>query len=523
MTALQHLKSGLLLLALLWGMGAFDDDHKFSDAELNYWAYQKVHKPEIPSVQNISLVKTPVDSFILKELESKGIRPGPPADKITLLRRATFDLTGLPPTPDEVKAFLADNSPNAFEKVVERLLASPHYGEKWARHWLDLARYAESEGFKADETRPNAWRYREYVIKSFNQDKPYDRFIKEQIAGDELWPDDPDALVATGFNRHYPDESNARNLMQRRQEILNDITDAVGAVFLGTTYGCARCHDHKYDPILQKDYYRLQAFFAAVRAKDDFVLASAAEQAEYKRKRTIWEEKTREIREQLAQLEEPVRKSIYQENFKKYPADVQTAITTAPEKRDPLQWQMFYRANWLLNPDAEESENGIGQRLKGEPRKEWDALRRRLAEYDSLKPRPLPLGSGITDVGPAAPATHTLRGGAYDAPLEEVQPGYLTILDPGPAKIATLPGCRTTGRRTALANWLATADNPLTARVMVNRIWHYHFGHGIVGTPSDFGVMREVESNRPLLDWLAATFVEKGWSIKAIHRLIMLS
>jgi uncharacterized protein DUF1553/uncharacterized protein DUF1549 len=522
MTANFYLKSGLILLALVCGSQAFDDDHKFSDDELNYWAYQKVQKPEIPSVENRSWVKTPVDSFILKELESKQIKPAPQADKITLLRRATFDLTGLPPTPAEVKSFLDDNSPKAFEKVVERLLASPQYGEKWARHWLDLARYAESEGFKADETRPNAWRYRDYVIKSFNQDKPYDRFIKEQIAGDELWPDDPDALVATGFNRHYPDESNARNLLQRRQEILNDITDTVGAVFMATTYGCARCHDHKFDPVLQKDYYRLQAFFAGVRAKDDIVLVKAAEQSQYQHKRAIWEEKTKDLREQMAKLEEPVAKAIYQESFDKYPAEIQQAITMAPEKRDSMQWLMYYRASWLLNSNMDEDGIGIGQKLKGEPRKQWDELRKQLSAFDSIKPKPLPIGSGITDVGTAAPATHTLKVGAYDAPVEEVPPGFLTILDPAPAKIPS-HGSNTTGRRTALANWLAAKENPLTARVMANRIWHYHFGRGIVGTPSDFGVMREVETNRPLLDWLAATFVEKGWSIKAMHRLIMLS
>ena len=212
--------------------------------------------------------QAPIDAFILAKLEEKELHPAPPADKVTLIRRATLDLTGLPPTPEEVQAFMATSPPDAFAKVVDRLLASPHYGERWGRHWLDLARYADSEGFKSDETRPNIWRYRDYVIDAFNHDKPYDRFIKEQIAGDELYPNDPEALVATGFNRHFPDESNARNLMQRRQEMLNDITDTVGATFMGMTYGCARCHDHKFDPILQKDYYRLQAFFANTRIED---------------------------------------------------------------------------------------------------------------------------------------------------------------------------------------------------------------------------------------------------------------
>src|SRR5207302_10962554 len=202
----------------------------------------------------------------------------------TWILGATFVSTGLPPTPDEVDVFLADNSSKAFETVVDRLLASPRYGERWARHWLDLARYAESEGFKADEIRPNAWRYRDYVIQSFNTDKPYDRFIQEQIAGDELWPNDSNARVATAFNRHYPDESNARNLMQRRQEILNDITDTVGSVFLGLTVECARCHNHKYDDIPQADYYRLQAFFANIRADDTMVLAPKAKIEQYDQK-----------------------------------------------------------------------------------------------------------------------------------------------------------------------------------------------------------------------------------------------
>ncbi len=522
MTCARRRIASFALLAFSLTAWAATDDLPFTKQQLNHWAYQKVQKPQVPAVKNPAWVKTPVDAFVLKKLDDKGIAPAPAADKITLLRRATFDLTGLPPTPEEVKAFLDDKSAKAYEKVIDRLLGSPRYGEKWARHWLDLARYAESEGFKADETRPNVWRYRDYVIKSFNQDKPYDRFVKEQVAGDELWPDDPDAVVATGFNRHYPDESNARNLMQRRQEILNDITDTVGAVFLATTIGCARCHDHKYDPVLQKDYYRIQAFFAATRAKDDYVLASVADQAEYKEKRAIWEEKTKEIRDRIAEIEAPVIKAIYEDNFTKYPSEIQQAITTPPEKRDSMQWLMFHKSSWLLNSNMDEDAVGVGPRIKGEAKKRWEELRKQLAAFDDIKPKPLPIGSGITDVGPQAPSSHVLKNGAYDAYGEQVQPGILTIFERWPAKIAPsktgLPG-----RRTALADWLTDPGNPLTARVMVNRIWHYHFGAGIVGAPSDFGEMRDRESNRELLDWLSATFVEQGWSAKKMHKLIMLS
>ncbi len=522
MRGTKPVKAVVATLALACGVWAASDDLPFTAEQLNHWAYHKVQKPKVPGVKKRAWVKTPVDSFVLAKLESKGIMPAPRADKITLLRRATFDLTGLPPATEEVEAFLADDSPNAFEKVIDRLLGSPHYGEKWARHWLDVARYAESEGFKADETRPNAWRYRDYVIEAFNTDKPYDRFIKEQIAGDELWPDDPDAVVATGFNRHYPDEYNARNLRQRRQEILNDITDTVGAVFLGTTIGCARCHDHKYDPVLQKDYYRLQAFFSAVRAKDDYILVPPPEQAEHQRKLAVWQEKTKELRDQIARIETPVAKAIYDDNFDKYPEEIKLAITTPPATRDTMQWLMYHKAQWQLNYGVDEDGNGVGQKLKGEQKKQWESLRQQLAAFDDIKPKPLPVGSGIMDVGPQAPATHVLKGGGYDSFGEEVQPGFLTILDRGVAKI--IPSkAGTTGRRTALANWLVDPANPLTARVMVNRLWHYHFGRGIVGTPSDFGEMRDRETHRELLDWLAATFIEQGWSVKQMHRLMMLS
>jgi hypothetical protein len=261
--------------------GSEENPKEFTPAQRRLWWLKPAEAQTVPAVRNRTWAKTRIDRFILARLEEKGIQPNPAADKITLLRRATLDITGLLPTPEETQDFVSDQSPQAWEKVVDRLLASPRYGERWARHWLDLAHYADSEGFKSDETRPNVWRYRDYVIRAFNSDKPYDRFLSEQIAGDEMFPNNPDALVATGFTRHYPDESNARNLFQRRQEILNDVTDTVGSVFLGLTFGCARCHDHKFDPILQKDYYRLQAFFAAVHSENNVPIVSAAEIGQY--------------------------------------------------------------------------------------------------------------------------------------------------------------------------------------------------------------------------------------------------
>jgi hypothetical protein len=512
------------LAALLLGLGVVaapqSTQRDFKAAERNYWAFQKVVKPPAPGVQNGAWVRNEIDAFVLARLEEKKIAPNPPADKVTLIRRATLDLTGLPPTPEEVQAFVNDDSPDAFAKVADRLLASPRYGERWGRHWLDLARYADTAGFKGDETRPFVWRYRDYVIDSINQDKPYDRFIKEQIAGDELYPGDPAARIATGFNRHWPDESNLANPILRRQEILNDITDTVGSVFLGMTYGCARCHDHKFDPILHKDYYRLQAFFANTRNEDEMNLLVGDEAGKYQEQYAAWESKTREIRAAMEEILAPARLVKMQEMVQLFPAEAQEVFFIEPEKRTAMQWQMYYRGVNRVTP----SDAVLVKGLEPEAKQRYEALREELAKFDDLKPAEPPVAQAMIDASREAPPTHVLAVGVYDRPLDEVEPGFLTILDPGLAKIIPpAPGVNSTGRRAALANWIADADNPLTARVMANRIWHYHFGRGIVGTPSDFGVMGERVIDQKLLDYLAATFVEGGWRMKRMHRLILLS
>ena len=508
-----------IILTPFASQGAAPAKDKFTARQRSYWAFQKVVRPAVPAVKQAGSVRNPIDAFILAKLEGKGIAPNPEVDKVTLLRRVTLDLIGLPPAPAEVDAFLADNSADAYEKVVTRLLASPQYGERWARHWLDLARYAESEGFKADEFRPNVWRYRDYVIKSFNEDKPYDRFVKEQLAGDEMWPNDFDARVATAFNRHSPDESNARNLFQRRQEILNDITDTVGATFLGLTYACARCHDHKFDPILQADYYKLQAFFANVGHVDAFPMISKEQQAEYNAKLAVWEEKTKSIRGEMKALIEPQRKKIATELFEKYPAEIQAAILKPGGERTPMEWQMAFKAKPYMNPGDKE----VAAALRGAARQNYQALEEELKKFSDLHPGELPMGAGMIDVTNKAPATHILAVGSYERPLDEVQPGFLTIIDPEPAKIVQPEGAQSTGRRAALANWIASPENPLTARVMVNRLWHYHFGQAIVPNPSDFGVMGGARTHPELLDWLADEFVRNGWSMKKMHRLIVTS
>ena len=266
------------------------------------WAYQPVVRPQVPAVKSARWAHQPLDAFVLAKLEAKGIAPSSETDRSTYIRRATLDAWGLLPSPEDVKAFVTDKSPQAYEKLVDRLLASAHYGERQARRWLDLARYADSDGYNTDGNRPNMWRYRDYVITSFNDDKPFDKFIKEQIAGDELAPDNNQALIATGFLRSFPDEINARDLNLKKQEVANDLTDTVGSVFLGATVGCAQCHDHKFDKISQKEYYQLQAFLVNASWRDDVLPLAGKDRAEYVVKQAKWEEATKDIRAKQDEL-----------------------------------------------------------------------------------------------------------------------------------------------------------------------------------------------------------------------------
>ncbi len=493
-----------------------------------HWAFHPVRRapPPADSLKNPSLGRHPVDAFVLSELEARGLGYSPEADKATLLRRVYLDIVGMSPTPQEVAEFLADESGDAFEKVVDHLLASPRYGERWARHWLDLARYAESEGFKADETRPNAWRYRDYVVRSLNADKGYDRFILEQLAGDEIWPEDAEALIATGFNRHYPDESNARNLMQRRQEILNDITDTVGSVFSGLTFACARCHDHKFDPIPQADYFRLQAFFANTAADDHIPLLFGEAKSRYDERLRKWEGATRFLRAEMEALEAPKRAEILSDYVDKYPEEIQVALRKPESERTPFECQMVAKAKLYIDPSSHQylaPSKAAAAKLKGDQKKRWEALSQELEKYAALHPGPLPVATGIRDLSGTAPATHLLKRGNWDSPESEVTPGFLSVIGRRTPEAPSKASRSTTGRRTALAKLLIDPSNPLTSRVMVNRLWHHHFGRGLVATPSDFGVKGESPSHPALLDWLANKFIAEKWSLKAMHRLLVTS
>ncbi len=372
-------------------------------------------------------MRTPIDAFILARLEAEGLRPAPPADKPTLLRRVTFDLIGLPPTPAEQQAFLADNSPEAFARVVDRLLARPEYGERWGRHWLDVARYAESNGYERDGAKPSAWRYRDYVIDAFNQDKPYDRFVREQVAGDELQDWNAQTQIATTFLRLGTWDDEPANPDVDRYDQLDDVLGVTATAFLGQTLRCARCHNHKFEPFSQADYYRMLAVFQPLkrpqlgRKELDRPVGTDAE-------RTAWKERS----------QEPPRAYVWYEESTK------------------------------------------------------------------------------------APATRILKRGNPSMAADEVTPGLPAVLvhqEPGAPAALT----HSTGRRLWLARWLTEPDNPLTARVMVNRVWMHHFGKGIVGTPNDFGLMGDAPSHPELLDWLAARFVAERWRLKPLHRLLVLS
>ncbi len=485
------------------------------------WPFQPLARPAVPKLNELSTWShNPIDDFIGQKLEAAKLKSNPPANKLTLLRRVTFDVTGLPPTREEQAAFLADQSPNAYAKVVDRLLASPQYGEHWAQHWLDLVRYSESEGYKKDNIRRDAFRYRDYVIRTFNEDRPYDQFVRDQIAGDELDPSDKDALIATGFLRLYPEDINASNLVEQRQQILDDITENTSLVFLGLTVGCAKCHDHKFDPITQVDYYRLQACFAAILPNDDASLATPTESAAYQRKIANWEQLTKSLRDKLDNELADERQKARENAISAYDPETLKAINTPAEKRSCLQEQLVAEAEeWI------EYRVSKAYRLcEPEERKLVEQQTHELEKFESMKPAPLPTAMTATDGDDEAPQTCVLRAGNYQKPEQVVQPGFpgfLGVSEPEIKRPAKLPNA--TGRRSALANWLTRPDHPMTARVLVNRLWQYHFGQGIVATTSDFGAMGGDPSHQELLDWLASELVSNGWHIKPIQRMILLS
>ena len=456
----------------------------------DYWAFQPPFPQKLPRVKNAAGIRNPIDCFIQARLENAGIKASPSADARTLLRRAYADLLGVPPSPNESDRFLADKSPNAYENLIDRLLDDPRYGERWARHWLDLVRYGESDGYEDDKVRPHAWRYRDYVIRSLNTDKPYDRFVQEQIAGDELWPNDSDAWIATGFARLGAWDGMSKEPAQQRQDFLNDATDAVGSAFLGMTLGCARCHDHKYDLITQRDYYSLQSFFSGVKREAHDLTNGSCEPAAVT---ATYQNESQELIRLRGERDELLRTA-------------RSALENA-------------RAN-TTNENKKISDSDVMKKADADHPGKVGALNAGIKKLEPIVHLHESKADAVFGNGLKSPRTHILLGGQLSKPGAEVKPHFvLAMVQSG----GTNPESSGKGHRSDLARWLTSPDHPLAARVMVNRLWQHHLGVGIVATPSDFGRNGKRPTHPDLLDWLAREFVTQGYSLKAMHRLIMTS
>jgi mono/diheme cytochrome c family protein len=624
--------------------------YQVNDVDRAHWAFRALQRPDVPDSGG-SL--KPIDAFLGAGLKAKGLQANPPASKHELIRRVTYDLTGLPPTPEEVDAFEADTSPDAYSKVVDRLLESPHYGEKWGRHWLDLVRFAETNSYERDGVKPNAWRYRDYVIRSFNDDKPYDRFIKEQLAGDELPDGGIDGQIATGYYRLGLWDDEPADREQSRYDGLDDIVATTGQVFLGLTVDCARCHDHKLDPIPQKDYYRFLSFFQNVNhyrngGPTDEATLFPDDQArqDFERAAAEIDKKRNEVQAAVSALEaeflaasererggkvdtadiDDLSYRFYRDTFDKLPefdtlkaedsgklpkgkfdlaprtrddsigfvyegalivpkdglytftldSDDGSRLVVAGQKvveydgihgegtsqsakvelkagRVPIRLDYFQRHNgfgltvaWsgpgfdrrsLSAPNPGEVQTKTraltpaelsreirreGVKVLGEAKaKQYRELRRELEELKGRK-APAEHALVVTEAGPVAPETYLLLRGNPHSLGDPVEPGFLQVVSKSVPVIPTPPpGSKTTGRRTVLANWIASPENPLTARVMANRVWQYHFGRGIVRSSSNLGTQGDKPTHPELLDWLASELIANGWKLKPLHRLIL--
>ena len=527
------------------------------EEDRKFWSFQPPKRPKVPEVKGEELVRTPIDAFLLEKLEEKGLSYSPEADRWVLLRRAYMDLIGLPPDPEEVEAYLQDESPDAYERVIDRLLASPHYGERWGRYWLDAAGYADSEGIKqADLVRPHAYRYRDYVIRSLNGDKPYDRFLVEQIAGDELFdyktvreptPEQLDNLVATGFLRMGPDGTHdvSNNSVPERLDVVANQVEIFGSMVMGLTMACAQCHSHKYDPIPQRDYYRFSAIFRTAYDPYEWLVPNMrggnakGEGAYPQRSLALVPEKERRevescnapIQKEMERLQRsleekarPYREKLLEEKLGKLPEgvreDVRKALERPAERRSSVEKYLVKKFEGSLEVKKEELEKRF-EAYKEEAAKinqAIEAARKKLTREPRIR--------ALFDLGGEPTPTYVLRRGDSLSPGERVEPAVPSVFRNGlkPFKVVK-PGWTTdtSGRRLALARWLVQPNHPLTGRVMVNRVWQDHFGRGLVETAGNFGRTGAKPSHPELLDWLATEFVRQGWSLKALHRLIMTS
>ncbi len=483
-------------------------------AASDYWAFQPIASPAVPQ-SAAPWVKTSIDAFVLAALEKNGLSPSPALDKRSLVRRLYLDLLGLPPSPEEADAFVADSDPRAYENLVDRLLDSPHYGERWALRWLDVVRYADTNGFELDAYRTDAWRYRDYVVRSFNADKPFNRFVEEQVAGDELFPGDADALIATGFNGAGPRHvvGGNQDKEEARQEVLTEMTLGIGQVFLGLTVQCARCHDHKFDPIKQADYYRLQSFFAATDIAERN-LAPTDEIVAYEAALKAYEKRLEPLEAQLEQIERPYREQAEAIKREKVAPELLAALAIPKARRSEDQKRLAEDAGDQLKAAWYE----VVELIPDDVKAQRQALRNRMHAIELEKPDPPRAAYAVKNMD-EAPTTRILKVGDYRHPLDPVEPEFLSAL----SDYGVDPPEGPKMRRAALARWLTSESNPLTARVMANRIWQFRMGRGLAPDPNNFGLLGGGVSHPELLDHLASRFVEMGWSVKALDRMIVLS
>ncbi len=502
-----------------------------TDADRNWWAFRELSQPAVPQIPPSMWSESEIDRFVFAALDAKGMRPAPTADKTTLIRRAYFDIIGLPPTPAQIDDFVRNDSPNAWEQLVDQLLASPHYGEHWARHWLDVVRYAESDGWNQDAYRPHIHRYRDYVVKSFNSDRPWPQFVQQQLAGDEMPDDNPENLAATGFLRLGIYEYNQRDAKGQWNDIMNEMTDVAGDVFLGVGMACARCHDHKFDAILQRDYFALRAFFEPIEWRDDLFYATDKQQADHARKTKVWRQEAAEVLAKIDALLKPYHDKKWKSTVDKFPLDIQACFNKPAAERTSWEHQMAY----LVSRQFAEESGGPLKSVKKADKAKYEELKKELAKFKSTKPRPLPKLMAATDfngqptatkiqdtedvIKPAFPTALTPRRAAGVSP--PINNDSRTTTNLTHAAHQTTP--TTTGRRTKLAKWITEPTNPLTNRVIVNRIWQYHFGRGLVSTPNDFGKQGQRPTHPELLDWLTTTFINDGSSFKRLHKRILMS
>ena len=513
--------------------GSLVEKGQETDAEAgkmaHHWAFRPPKRPAQPRISDQTWVGTPVDAFILARLEDKSIQPAPPADRSTLLRRIYLNLIGLPPSPHEQRAFLEDKSPQAYEKVVEDLLSRPRYGERWARHWLDVVRYAETNGYERDGTKPSAWRYRDYVIDAFNKDKPFNRFLLEQLAGDEISGSNAETQIAATFLRLGTWDDEPAEALRDRYEQLDDVLGTTATAFLGLTLRCARCHDHKFEPFTQRDYYRMLAVFEPLKRPQDkrevlpteldvFVgteeeLAAYSAATETANSEIVWlEGKIEEVRKVILKRLFAAEAEALGMHWLQH-AETVLAFQTAADKRTEEQKK-------LVQEFSEKLDQQIRQEAQSEERSQLEGWEKRIEDIQAGRPKPPPRGYIWREEGSRTSPTYLLERGDPDSPGDQIRPGFPAILSSASIE-PPQPTRRSSGRRAWLAGWMTRRDNPLVARVIVNRIWQWHFGEGLVASENDFGVMGRPPSHPDLLDYLATALVDSGWSIKHIQRLIV--